>query len=135
ALLYRGAFAEAAALLRLARRQSPTDFWVHFQLGQSLRRERGEGPGKRGGELDEEIGSYRAALALRPDNFAVNSNLGISLAAKGQLDEAVAAFRQAITLGPQMAVAHFNLGLALRDKGQLDEAIAAYRQAIRLGPK
>jgi tetratricopeptide (TPR) repeat protein len=76
ALLDRGARAEAAGLLRQARRQSPADFWVHFKLGLALtpKRERGARAGE--GELEEAVGCYRAALALRPNNYAANNNLG-----------------------------------------------------------
>jgi eukaryotic-like serine/threonine-protein kinase len=135
ALRARGAWAEAAALLRQARVQSPADFWVHFQLGTSLHRKRMQGARAGEGELEEEVGSYRAALALRPNNYAVNNSLGNALHAKGRLDEAIAAYRRAIRLDPGLAAAHSNLGAALQAKGRLDEAVAASRQAIRLAPR
>jgi tetratricopeptide (TPR) repeat protein len=72
---------------------------------------------------------------LRPENYAVWSNLGVALAAKGQLDEAIACFQKAIALEPELANSHNNLGDALKDKGQVDQAIACYQQALALEPK
>jgi tetratricopeptide (TPR) repeat protein len=129
------AWAEAVELLRRARQQSPADFRVHFLLGQSLAEKRFRGVRAEEGELEEEVASWRAALALRPNNYAVHTSLGSALKARGQLDEAIALLRQAIALDPWYALAHNNLGNLLKDKGQVDEAIAAYRQAIAIDPR
>jgi tetratricopeptide (TPR) repeat protein len=121
---------ESLALLRWGRGRHPGDFWLHFNLGNTLRNRKGETP--TAVDLEEAIGCFRAALALRPQASAVLNNLGIALRAKGQLEEAIAAYREAIRLTKDHASAHSNLGSALRAKGQLDEAIAECREAIRL---
>jgi tetratricopeptide (TPR) repeat protein len=122
---------EGLALLRWGRGRYPSDFWLHHQLGhqllESASRERPTAV-----ELEEAIGCYRAALALRPEKVVVHSNLGNALRRKGQLDEAIAACREAIRLKQDYAEAHNHLGNALHDKGQLDEAVAEYRLAISL---
>src|SRR5439155_11237542 len=72
ALEGRGALDEAVAVLRHAQRSHPADFWIHFQLAQVLLATRHQGPGR----LEEAIGCYRAALALRPRAVVVSVNLG-----------------------------------------------------------
>jgi tetratricopeptide (TPR) repeat protein len=120
---------ECVALLRWGRGRHPRDFWLHFDLG--VRLQNGTGETATAAELEEAIGCYRAALALRPETSTVHYNLGIALRAKGQLDEAIDAFRDAIRLQPDMPEALTNLGLTLFEAGRPEEAIAAYRQALR----
>jgi tetratricopeptide (TPR) repeat protein len=116
---------EAVPLLTAAQARFPQDFWLNFQLGWALYREQ---------RVDEAIGYYRAALALRPDAGVVHNNLGVALRQKGWLDEAIGHYEQAVRLDPKSALAHTNLGNALHKKGRLDEAIGHYQQAIRLNP-
>jgi tetratricopeptide (TPR) repeat protein len=122
---------EAVALLRWARGRHPTDFWTAMHLGNLIK---GEGQEQNAVpvDLEERIGCYRVAVALRPDVGAARANLGNVLQAKGQLDDAIEAFRQAIALDPRLAQAHNNLGVALAAKDQLDDAIEAFRKAIEL---
>ncbi len=127
----QGGRQEAMALLRWARSQHPADFWIAFALGTFLRPSDKSTPA----DIEESIGCYRVALALRPDASAAYCNLGAALHAKNELDEAMAAFRKAIEINPNYAMAHMNLGIALRDKNQLDQAIASIRKAIDLNPK
>jgi tetratricopeptide (TPR) repeat protein/serine/threonine protein kinase len=132
-LYTRGEHDEAVAVLRMGRNHHPSDFWMHYDLGGFLLPRPGNGG--RPLEVEEAIGSYRAALALRPAASVVHNNLGLALYYKKQLDEAIAEFNKAIGLDPKLAVAHNNLGNALRDKNQLDEAIAEFNKAIDLDPK
>jgi tetratricopeptide (TPR) repeat protein len=122
---------EALALLRWARGRHLTDFWIHFQLGFLLQ----QGTDKSPAILEETIGCYRTALALRPAAGAVHNDLGKLLHEKNQVDEAIAEYRMAIDVEPTNAPAHNNLGLALYHKNQLDEAMAEYRMAIDIDPK
>jgi tetratricopeptide (TPR) repeat protein len=121
---------EALAVLRFGRGRHPTDFWLHFELGAFLWVKKGRTPV----EVEEAIGCYRAALALRPASSAVHNNLGSVLFAKKQLDEAIAEYKKAIDFEPKLARAHYNLGTALMAKNQLDEAVAEYKKAIDLQP-
>jgi tetratricopeptide (TPR) repeat protein len=127
----RGDHKAALALLRLGRGRHPTAFWLHFQLGTMLNAARAGTPV----EVEEAIGSFHAALALRPKTAMVHNNLGTALKAKKQLDEAIAEFRQALALDPTAAKTHYNLGTAFDAKGNLGEASAAYKKAIELDPR
>jgi serine/threonine-protein kinase len=114
------------ALLTAAQARFPNDFWLNLHLATTLQEP---------SQLDEALGYYRAALALRPEAGAVHNNFGIALAKKGRLDEAIRHLEQALRLNPQYAAAHYNLATALRSKGRLDEAITQYQQAVRIDPR
>jgi len=122
---------EAMALLRWARGRHLTDFWIHFELGSLLEHAEDKSPVI----LEEAIGCYRTALALRPAAGAAHNNLGNCLHHRKQRDEAMAEYRKAIDLDPRNSVAHTNVGDLLGEKNQLDEAMAEYRKAIDLDPK
>jgi tetratricopeptide (TPR) repeat protein len=112
--------ADAVELLRRALVAHPRDFWLHFYLGDRLKK-----PAER-------ISCYQAAVALRPDSAPAYNNLGATLRAAGQLEAAIAAYRKAVSCDRTHANAHNNLSAALFDMGDLEEAIAAARQAIQL---
>jgi serine/threonine-protein kinase len=114
---------DALPLLTEARRRYPGDFWINFILGNALYAAR---------KWEAAAGSYRAALAVRPETVVVYNNLGNTLKAKGDLAEAIQEYREALRLDPGYATGHYNLGIALKDKGERDEAIKEYREAIRL---
>jgi len=112
------AAADAVALLRRALICYPRDFWLHFQLGIASR------------NRAEQIGAFRAALAVRPEAAVAYYNVGVLLQADRKLDEAVAAYRRAVELDPHSRGAHNNLGMILNEQGKSDEAIRHFRQAI-----
>jgi tetratricopeptide (TPR) repeat protein len=150
---------DTLALLKEARRRFPGDFWLNFQLGNTI----GDA-----GKWHQAVGYFRAALAVRPDATAVLTNLGIALgetkepdeairelrtaldldprytparhslgkvlATNGRLDEAIEELKKALDLAPKDAKVHYDLGLALQGSGRLDEAIREYRTAIDLDP-
>jgi tetratricopeptide (TPR) repeat protein/serine/threonine protein kinase len=123
----KGAPPQVVALLRRAQRQRPDDFWVNHTLASALR-------DLRPAHLEEAIGFYRAAVALRPQSPGALLHLGIGLEKKGRLDEAIACFEDAIRLKPDYAEAHTGRGYALAKKGKVDEAIACLKEAIHLKP-
>ncbi len=130
-LLRSGDRDEALALLRWARSRHLADFWIHYHLGLSLAAVKDQSPLI----LEETIGCYRTALALRPAASDVHCYLGDALQAKKQWDEAIAEYRKAIELSPKLPMAHNNLGNALRGKNRLEEAIGEYKRAIQLDPQ
>ena len=81
----------------LARGRHLTDFWIHFELGRVLL----QGKDKSPVILEEAIGCYRTALALRPAASAAHINLGTCLHAQNQLDEAIVAYPQGHRARPQ----------------------------------
>jgi Flp pilus assembly protein TadD len=134
ALLQReGRKGEAVELLRTARLLYPRDFWIPFELGNSLCL---GSNGRRLSEAEREevAGCFRTALAIRPESSATHSNLGLALMAQKKLGEGEAALRRAIDLDPGNTLAHNNLGAVLKARNKLGEAEAACRKAIALDP-
>jgi serine/threonine-protein kinase len=129
-LYQHGAPEEALSLLRWARSRHPADFWIHLDLAAHLRRVKAKTPT----EVEEMIGCYRAALALRPANGVVHNNLGVALKDRNQVNDAIAEYERAIQLDPQYATAHNNLGNVLKARNRMDDAITEYRKAIELDP-
>lgn len=115
--------ADATRILIAAQAHHPNHFGVAFYAAFRLNR------------LDDRIGYYRIALAIRPNNQLCFNNLGKALYEKKDLDGAFAAYQEAIRLNPRFATPHNNIGNVLRDRNDLVGAINAYREAIRLNPK
>jgi serine/threonine-protein kinase len=117
---------DAVALLAAVQARYPQDFWLNYELGQTMYEAR---------QWDEALGYYRAALAVRPEVSAAHNGLGLALYAKGRRDEAIDSFRRAVRLDGKSASAHINLGRALYDKGLWDEAIGHLQQAVSIAPE
>jgi serine/threonine-protein kinase len=160
-LIRAGSRNTAVQLLRRARQEHPTDFWLNEELGVLLGDEPGQvadairfltaavalhpsSPVPRlnlghvlqsAGQIDEAIACYEQALALDPNYAAALTNLGGALSARGEADRAIACYHKAIDIDPTDALAHNKLGKELFQKGRPDEAIACYRKAIDLEPR
>jgi superkiller protein 3 len=130
ALRTSGAGAKAEEVLRQAQQRYPADFWINFGLAGILDASDAE----QALRLEEALGFYRVALALRPGSAMTHNNLGIALDKRGKFVEAVAAFQKATQLNPGAGPPFANLGLALTKLGKLGEAEAACRKAIALKP-
>jgi serine/threonine-protein kinase len=111
--------------LRHAQRRFPADFWINQHLASALAQAQPQ-------RLEEAIGHFRVAVALRPLSPGAHTNLGVALYKKGDLDGAIAEFHEAIRLKQDYGEVHINLGAALRDNGDVDGAIAEYKEALRL---
>jgi tetratricopeptide (TPR) repeat protein len=127
ARLLQRAKQDPAPLLKAARVRHPTDFELAFTLGLWYNSQ----PALRD---PEQIGPYEAARAIRPENFAVWTNLGNVLGQKGDTHSAVACYEVACRINPNAAAAHVNLGNALNRKGEVEAAIACFKEAIRIDP-
>jgi tetratricopeptide (TPR) repeat protein/serine/threonine protein kinase len=120
---------DAVKLLRQAQQRHPDDFWVNHELAYYLRSK------MKPPQLDEAIGFYRVAVALRPLSPGVQVNFGLALRDQGRLDESIAAFKEAIRVQPDYAEAHNALGALLCDsKHDYGGAIAEFLEAIHLKP-
>jgi serine/threonine-protein kinase len=115
--------ADAVALLRRALLHHPRDFWLLYLLGLHS------------SNPAEQIGAFRATLAVRPQSAIACYSLGVVHYADQQLAEALACYRKAVELDENYVAAHSNLGLVLSDLGQTDEAIACFRRALELDPR
>jgi serine/threonine-protein kinase len=118
----------AINLLRRTHRQYPDDFWINHELGKYLRELKPP-------RLQEAIGYFRAALALRPQSPAVHVCLGTALGNNGELEEALAAFQHAVRLKPDYAQAHCDLGCCWTYLGQPEEGIRECQKALSLKPE
>src|SRR5438552_10405535 len=66
---------------------------------------------------------YLAGLALAPDSFDAQNNLGVIYFQQGKYDRAAAAFSEAVKLRPSNAEFSFNLGLTLFRLSQTEKAL------------
>jgi serine/threonine protein kinase/Flp pilus assembly protein TadD len=115
----------AVEFLRQAQRGHPDDFWINHNLAFYLTQ-------LKPARLEEAVGFFRVAVALRPQSPGAHLNLGDYLHNLGRWPEAEAEARAAIRLKKDYAEAHCNLGLVLMDKRQLDDAIVEFREALRI---
>ena len=86
------------------------------------------------GRLDEAIGHFEEALAVKDELPETHNNLGKALEARGRVDEAVAHFETALEINPRYAEAMNNLGGALGAKGRMREAADYFHRTIALDP-
>lgn len=87
------------------------------------------------GQHAEAAALVRRAVNLRPQDAALQLNLGNALKALGQIDEAIEQFRNALTLAPSFPMAHYNLGNAYAAAGRHEDAADAFRRSLRLQPE
>lgn len=76
----------------------------------------------------------RTAL-LRPDDAALQINLGLARAAAGNLHGALSAFQRASDLRPELAEAHYLLGSAYFQAGNLLVARSCLERSLALRPQ
>ncbi|MDB6122690.1 MAG: repeat-containing protein YrrB [Pedosphaera sp.] len=150
---------EAILHYKLALRNQPAFYEVHYNLGRNLAQQ-----GKleeaathylvvcqarpdywlahrdlgfvltRQGKLEEAIEHYLAALKTKTNSADTYNGLGVALKLQGKIEESVDQFSAALKIDPHFAEAHFNLGDAQAAQGKLDDAIAHYSEALRLKP-
>jgi tetratricopeptide (TPR) repeat protein len=127
---------EAETFLKEILQRNPDDFWLNFELATWLQ----VLPGKEYVEerdrsrLEEAIGYFRAATALKPGSAWVYTFLGAALRTKGDKEGALRAYQQAVRLEPGSGKLHFLLGQALWAKRDKEGAMRSLREAIRLDP-
>jgi tetratricopeptide (TPR) repeat protein len=78
---------------------------------------------------------FAKALALDPDDSAINRRYARLLASNGRLSEAIAATKKAIGLDPLSSTAWSNLGLQLIENGQFAAAQEAIRRSLEIQPE
>jgi protein O-mannosyl-transferase len=75
---------------------------------------------------------WTRALAIHPNNFVAENNLGFALIRLGKRDEAIAHFRTASALEPGDPTSQFNLGIYAQEQGDLPHAIMRYESVLQL---
>ncbi len=111
---------DGISFLRKASLKHPQNFWLHYQLG-SLQT-----------DVKEQIGSYNAAIAIRPDSEIAYNNLAVLLAKRGDLEIAIDTFKRSIEINDEHDVAHYNLGKTYMLTDQVDKAIIELKRAIEI---
>jgi tetratricopeptide (TPR) repeat protein len=123
-------YAAAEPLLQKLVDREPNNYVAWFDLGfvqNAL------------GKVDASIAAYRKSVAVKPDVFESNLNLGLQLAKRGQPD-AEQFLRAATQLKPTSHVAEgqYRAWLSLAqvlEKHNFEQALSAYHQAAILQPK
>lgn len=70
-----------------------------------------------------------------PDDFWLNTELGLQLHARRKYGEAQTYLSIAVSLRPDSASAHHNLGAALSFQRKHDEAMACFQKALEIDPR
>jgi tetratricopeptide (TPR) repeat protein len=86
------------------------------------------------GRYGDAAKQYRAALALRPDEARLHSNLAHALQCAGDLRGAIAAGRSALALDARLPEAYLHLGNALLALMEVPQAEACYRDGLAVAP-
>ena len=89
------------------------------------------------GAFEQALQLYRDAQLERPDEPALNFNVGSSLFKQGDLETALQELSRAAEQADGLlgASAHYNMGNAWFQQQQYEQAIASYRQALELNAK
>ena len=77
---------------------------------------------------------YERAVAVSPESWMMQANLGAELQGLGRLDEAILHYRALVGLRPDIPDAHNNLAFALLMAGRREEAVVEFRETLRLNP-
>ncbi|RDU97081.1 tetratricopeptide repeat protein [Trinickia dinghuensis] len=86
------------------------------------------------GRHEEAADLVGRAVALRPNDAALQLNLGNALKALGRLDGAIDRFRNALSLAPEFPLAHYNLANTYALVGRHQDAVDAFERSLRLQP-
>lgn len=73
-------------------------------------------------------------LTLTRDNWVVENDLGLALAAAGRYEEAVSHYREAVRIRPADARLRNNFGVSLINLRRLDQATVQLQESLRLDP-
>jgi serine/threonine-protein kinase len=120
-----GATADSTRLLRDAQGRRPADFWLNWEMGNALRRDK---------KHKEAVGYFQAALALRPEHPVVRNGLGVALMDVGRHEESITELRRGLTLEPRDIKLRRNLVLALTRAHRWKEAEAECQRAREADP-
>ena len=112
---------DPTSVLVRAHAAHPADYRIAFHLGDMWVKR----------DATRAVGFYRAARALRPDNFAANINLGVALMKAGDPAGARDAYLAAARIDPDSPLAAYNLGRAFAATGDRLAAVASLTKASR----
>lgn len=77
---------------------------------------------------------YRQAIKIAPDNYLIQTNLGIEYAKMGRNEEALREFTRVLEQNPAFAPAWLNLGILHGQGGRYTDAADCFSRAVHLQP-
>lgn len=84
---------------------------------------------------EEALSLYQKAVAISPNDAALQTNLGVILSKLGKNTESQEAFKKAAALNPgASAQSFYNIGATLVNNGKTVEAAESFKQAIAADP-
>jgi len=86
------------------------------------------------GDTEGAVQGYRKFLAMRPNEVAAHSNLGVLLSHMGRYDEAATEYKKALELTPGNSAILLNLGLAYYKAGKIPDAAQTFSKAREIAP-
>lgn len=105
---------------------SPTDYRLHYELGNAL-----YDSGDRAGALS----SYRQSISINPKFVKAYVNLGETLREGGESKEAIETLEKALTLDDKDDVAHAALGFAYYSDKRYPDAMHEFKRALTINPR
>ncbi|MFO0912081.1 MAG: protein kinase [Pirellulales bacterium] len=121
------ATAAAVELLEKSQMRHATDFWVNFDLANSLIRLKAP-------RTADAVGFYRVAASLRPNNALVHQALGYALWLDRKPAQAAAAFHQSLEFNSSHPTTYMNLGVVANELGDFQASTNYYLKALELKP-
>lgn len=85
-------------------------------------------------QLPEAIKEYQIAIRIKPDLYAVYSNIGGLQVDSGNVAAGIETLKQVISLAPNYAEPYINLGVAYMRQGNYADSIGYFDKAIQLNP-
>lgn len=154
-----GQLEDAATSFSTAIRLSPNSADLHFNLGNTLKKQakypeatscflqalkiKSDYPEalnnlgnclEEQGRIHDAIACFQKALVSLPSSYEVNNNLAKNLLKCGHLSEALTAGSNALLAQPTLSSAHQFQANIFQKLGQLPKALLAYEQAVEFGP-
>ncbi len=90
---------------------------------------------RKSNQLDRAADAYRRAVALVPENLALQSNLAGVILEMGDPEEAMKRYQAIAKVNPNMAEVWVNMGVCMAQLGAKDQAISAWQRALRVDPR
>ncbi|MFB3854117.1 MAG: tetratricopeptide repeat protein [Vicinamibacterales bacterium] len=119
-------YVSARTLYEATLRDNPSCWLAHVNLGKDIY--------DNGGNLEEAIAHFEAALRLEPGLREAHFNLGLALHRMGRLEDAIRSYQEAARIAPGIGETYWNLCTALRMAGRLHEARTVCQRAVELSP-
>jgi tetratricopeptide (TPR) repeat protein len=127
----------ARANLKLGRTEAARTAYTRLQTGDASNVWRlvgNSGVAETSGDTAAAVDNARKAVAVSPQNFGAQYQLGLALAAAKDFPGSAAAFEQAAKINPSFAYAHYYAGMARYSARQVDRMAAHFKTFAKLAP-